>query len=171
MGESPEERLMTSLVEEHGDAVAAFVRRYEPDRTRVQDVLQETFLRVWRNLETIDVRTGNPRAYLLTVARNVLTDRWRASERRPRLVRDDEALASAPSGDDTEAALEGWLVAEALSRLRPEHREVLQALHYEGRTVAEAARVLGIPAGTVKSRSHYALRALRAVLEEMGVIA
>ena len=61
------------------------------------------------------------------------------------------------------------MVAEALTRLSPEHRAVLQECYYRGAPVSEAARRLGVPEGTVKSRTHYALRALRLELEEMGV--
>lgn len=73
--------------------------------------------------------------------------------------------------DSTDAILQSWLVADALGRLSPDHRRVLVECFYCGRSVAEAARALGIPEGTVKSRTHYALRALRLVLEEMGVTA
>ena len=58
---------------------------------------------------------------------------------------------------------------QALGRLSPVHRQVLVECFYQGRSVAEAATRLGIPPGTVKSRTHYALRSLRLVLEEMGV--
>jgi RNA polymerase sigma-70 factor (ECF subfamily) len=71
--------------------------------------------------------------------------------------------------DRTDQLLQSWVVAEAVTKLSPEHRAVLRECYYRGRPVAEAARVLGIPEGTVKSRTHYALRALRLALEEMGV--
>jgi RNA polymerase sigma-70 factor (ECF subfamily) len=58
---------------------------------------------------------------------------------------------------------------DALSALSPEHRAVIVETYYRGRTVADAARVLGIPPGTVKSRCHYALRALKLALAERGV--
>jgi len=75
------------------------------------------------------------------------------------------AAAAVPMG------LLSWVVAEAITRLSEEHRAVLLECYYRGRPVAEAARLLGVPAGTVKSRTHYALRALRLALEEMGVTA
>ena len=71
-------------------------------------------------------------------------------------------------GDQTDQLLLSWLVAKALTRLSPDNRAVLVECYYQGRPVADAARRLGIPEGTVKSRTHYALRALRLVLEEMG---
>ncbi len=63
------------------------------------------------------------------------------------------------------------MVADALTKLSEEHRAVLLECYYRGLPVAEAARHLGVPEGTVKSRTHYALRALRLALEEMGVTA
>jgi len=71
--------------------------------------------------------------------------------------------------DHAEAAVQAWTVAAALGRLSAEHRAVLVECYYRGRTVSEAAAALGVPAGTVKSRVHYGLRALRLALEEMGV--
>lgn len=159
---------LTALYSAHGPAVLGFVHRYVDDPQHAEDVVQETFLRAWRNVEHID-DSRNPRSYLFTVARNVLTDRWRHSERRPRLVTDDRALHAAPSADAVDAALEEWLVTDALSRLSPEHRAVVQALFYDGLSVAEAAAVLEIAEGTVKSRSVYAVRALRVAFQEMGV--
>ncbi|MBI1757854.1 MAG: sigma-70 family RNA polymerase sigma factor [Actinobacteria bacterium] len=162
--------MMVRLHDDHAAVLYAFVQRYVPDQQRAQDVVQETLLRAWRNLDGIDLAGGSPRSYLFTIARNVLTDTWRAEQRRPRLVRDDEALARVPAPDEVEAAIEGWLVTEALDRLSPEHRGVIHALYYDGRTVAEVAEAMEIPAGTVKSRSYYAVRALRVILEEMGVM-
>jgi RNA polymerase sigma-70 factor (ECF subfamily) len=71
--------------------------------------------------------------------------------------------------DGVDDALQSWLVAEAVSRLGPVHRDVIRECYFEGRSVADAARRLGVPPGTVKSRTHYALRALRSTLLEMGV--
>ena len=71
--------------------------------------------------------------------------------------------------DGIERAVDSWPVAEALSRLSRPHREVLVECFYQGRSVAEAATELGVPPGTVKSRTHYALRSLKLVLEELGV--
>lgn len=100
----------------------------------------------------------------------MITDLWRAGERRPRLVNDDAALARAPSDDEVDRVVEAWSIADALGRLSPEHRAVGKALFFEDRSVADAAARLGVPEGTVKSRSYYAVRALRAACEEMGVL-
>ncbi len=103
------------------------------------------------------------------MARNLLTDAYRAEQSRPVLVTDDKSLESAPAPDDLDRAVEAWLVAAALARLSSEHREVLVHAHWMGRSVAETAELLDVPPGTVKSRTYYAVRALKLVLDEMGV--
>lgn len=76
----------------------------------------------------------------------------------------------ARQGGGTCTTLESWAVAEALTSLRPDHREVLVETYFRGRSVSETAATLGIPAGTVKSRTFYALKALRLALQERGLV-
>lgn len=157
------------LYAEHGDALYAHALRLSGgDRQRAEDLVQETLLRAWRHPEGLDPERGSVRAWLFTTARHLSIDAWRR-----RSVRVPEVMTDSPpepvTEDETERAVEGWLVAEALRRLTPAHREVLVECFYRGRSVNEAAALLGVPPGTVKSRTHYALRSLRLVLEEMGV--
>jgi RNA polymerase sigma-70 factor (ECF subfamily) len=79
------------------------------------------------------------------------------------------AVDELPGGPSIEQAMLGWQVATALDRLSPEHRQVIRLAHVRGMTVREIAVACGVPEGTVKSRTWYALRSLRLVLEEMGV--
>ncbi|HLY34345.1 MAG TPA: sigma factor-like helix-turn-helix DNA-binding protein, partial [Jatrophihabitantaceae bacterium] len=73
-----------------------------------------------------------------------------------------------PVADATEQVADRELVVAALRTLSEEHREVLVEMYFRGSSVAQAAEALGVPPGTVKSRSHYALRALRLAIEELG---
>ncbi|WP_067494832.1 sigma-70 family RNA polymerase sigma factor [Actinoplanes sp. TFC3] len=166
----PDEKLMTALYTEHYGILLNFITRYVHDRHRAEDLVQETLLRAWRHIDHLDRDPGRTRSYLLTIARNVVTNSWRAEQRRPRLVADDGAVEAAPVADNVDQMVEGWLVAEALERLSDDHRAVVQAMYYDGRSVADAAKQLSVPEGTVKSRAFYAVRALRQVFEEMGVL-
>jgi RNA polymerase sigma-70 factor (ECF subfamily) len=161
-----DEQLLRQLHDEHAGVLYAFVHRYTGDRQLVEDVVQETLLRAWQRLDRID--TGDPRSYLFTVARNVLTDSWRARQRRPVEV-DAEHAPPVPVADQTDRTLDTMLVAEALTRLSTEHRSVVEQLYFHGQPVADTARLLGIAEGTVKSRAYYAVRALRSIFEELGV--
>ena len=168
--DSPDEALMTALYTEHYRVLLSFVSRYVSDRHRAEDLVQETLLRAWRHIDQLDTDNGRTRSYLLTIARNVVTNAWRAEQRRPRLVADDSAVAAASSPDSVDQLVEGWLISEALERLSADHQAVVRAVYYEGQSVADAARQLSVPEGTVKSRAYYAVRALRTVFEEMGVL-
>ncbi len=165
-----EEQALASLYVEHAASVRAFIRTYASDPHRVEDVLQETFLRTWRHIDRVQLADGNPRSYLFTTARNILTDEWRAQSRQPQLVHGENRLAVAPTEDTVEATLEALTINEALTRLSFEHREVIQTLYNDGLTVTEAAKRLGVATGTVKSRSYYAVRALRSAFDEMGIL-
>jgi RNA polymerase sigma-70 factor (ECF subfamily) len=165
-----DEQLVRTLYAEHATALWSFVvPLVGGDRVRAQDVVQETMLRAWRHPEVLDRANGSVRPWLFTVARNIVVDEWR----RHRTDRDVplDTGAEAAEDDRTDAVLDTWIVGEALSQLSVDHRAVLEQCYYQGRTTADAARVLGIPEGTVKSRAHYALRALRLALQEMGVTA
>jgi RNA polymerase sigma-70 factor (ECF subfamily) len=165
-----DEQLMRALHDKYAASLWAFaVRLTGGDRSRSQDVVQETMLRAWRNPSVLDEEEGSARAWLFTVARRIVVDEWRsARSRRELTVEEPPELAEA---DQVEAMLDEWIVAEALDRLTPEHRAVIVECYYRGRSTAEAAEVLSIPAGTVKSRTHYALRALRLAMQETGVTA
>lgn len=160
--------LLRELHGGHADALWAFTLRLTAgDRGRAEDVVQETLLRAWRSPSVLQAPEPARRAWLCTVARNIVIDEWRS-----RRVRREVPTADPPESateDRTDAMVQSWLVADALSRLSTDHRRVLVECYYRGRSVAEAARTLGVPEGTVKSRTHYALRALRLALQEMGV--
>jgi RNA polymerase sigma-70 factor (ECF subfamily) len=166
---SAEDAALRVLYEQHAAPLLAYALRLTGgDRGRSEDIVQETLLRAWRHPEALDPDRGPVRSWLFTVARNVAVDAHRARKARPPEVGDD-ALAVVPAVDEIEQALDTWLIADALASLSPDHRAVLVETYYRGRSVAEAAVVLGVPPGTVKSRTFYALRALRLVLEERGV--
>ena len=152
-----------SLFDEHGRSVLAYATRLTGDRAAAEDVVQETFLRAWKNADDLLEGKGSVRGWLLTVARNLVTDRARAKAARPAEVA--EVTDHPPVDvDHSEAVVNTMVVLDALEQMSTEHREVLVELYYKGRSVAEAATALGVPPGTVKSRSFYALRALRAVM-------
>jgi RNA polymerase sigma-70 factor (ECF subfamily) len=170
MAQSPDV-VMQRLHDEHAGALWGHcLRLTNHDRARAEDVCQETLLRAWRNASLLDESQGSVRAWLFTVARNIVIDEARTKRARSEVSMGELPEPARPQ-DDSDELLMTWIVADAVSQLSPEHRAVLQECYFKQRPVAEAARRLGIPEGTVKSRTHYALRALRLALEEMGVVA
>jgi len=161
-----EEELVRALHAEHGAALLGFVTRLTGDRQRAEDIVQETLLRAWRKAGSLDGDASSLRSWLFTIAHHLTIDEHRA--RAARAEDSEDELSDVPVVGQLDRALEAWQITEALATLSRDHREALVETYFRGRSVAEAAAVLGVPAGTVKSRTYYALRALRAALEERG---
>jgi RNA polymerase sigma-70 factor, ECF subfamily len=158
-----DEAIVRSLYEQHGRSLLAYATRLTGDRAAAEDVVQETLVRAWKHAATLSEERGSVRGWLLTVARNIVTDRARAKAARPQEVA--ESPATPPiERDHSQSVVDTMVVLEALGRVSPEHRDVLVELYYRGHSVNEAATALGIPPGTVKSRRYYALRALKAAI-------
>jgi RNA polymerase sigma-70 factor (ECF subfamily) len=162
-----DDELLRALHDEHAPALWSYaVGLTNGDRSRAQDVVQETLLRAWRNPSVLAQQQGSARAWLFTVARRIVIDEWRSARRRGEVVTDQVPEPSTPGEDLAQRAVDRHVVMTALLGLSAEHRAVLVECYFRGASVAEAATRLGIPPGTVKSRTHYALRALRLALEE-----
>jgi RNA polymerase sigma-70 factor (ECF subfamily) len=152
------------LYASHAVALHGYVERFCPDGASADDIVQETFIRAWRHLHQLSGDERPVRPWLFRVARNLLTDASRAARSRPVTV---QAQGAEEGLDDTglNQVLDRQLVTGALRQLSPAHRAVLVEVFYEGDSVARAARQLGIPHGTARSRLHYALQALREQLD------
>lgn len=137
------------------------------DLQAAEDVVQETMLRGWQHSTELErERAGS---WLHAVARNIAISAYhRRRGTRPREVPLDENTL--PCDDDAvDRMSNAWLLGAALNSLNPAHRAVITELFYHRRTVAEVAKMLGIPEGTVRSRCFYGLRALRTALEKQGI--
>jgi RNA polymerase sigma-70 factor (ECF subfamily) len=163
------EESLRALYDAHAFALLGYALRLcDGDRTRAEDLVQETLVRAWRHLDHLDDHAAPVRPWLFTVAHRLAIDAHRARHARPPEV-GDGALEAVPSLDELDGTLDRIILTDALDSLSREHRAVLVETYYRGRTVGEAAGVLGVPPGTVKSRCYYALRALKLALAERGV--
>jgi RNA polymerase sigma-70 factor (ECF subfamily) len=168
--DEPETALMRVLYDEHGAALWRYAVHLTGDRARAEDVVQETLLRAWEHPEVAEDPERSARAWLFTVARNMIIDERRSARFRRESNSLDAAGAPEHAGpDEVNAALDRLLLGDALAQLSGEHRAVIRRSYYLGWTTAQIAADLQIAEGTVKSRLHYAVRALRLTLQEMGV--
>jgi RNA polymerase sigma-70 factor, ECF subfamily len=165
-----EEDLMKALYDEHAGALWRYALRLTGDAARAEDVVQETLLRAWQHPEVIGDPERPARAWLFTVARNMIIDERRSPKFRNIVGSLDESGAPEQSApDEVDSALDRLLIADAMAQMSPDHRAVIERSYYRGWSTAQIATDLDIAEGTVKSRLHYAVRALRLTLQEMGV--
>ena len=160
---------------DRGDPLRELYRRYASrvyglgvqllsERGLAEELVQETFVRVWRNAGRFDPARGSPATFIFTIARRLAIDLWRRPSSRP--IEIDPPM---PSEDHVDRLVVGLGVREALDSLSEPHRQVLE-LSYRGHLKqGEIAEKLGIPLGTVKTRTYHALRSLRSALEERGI--
>lgn len=175
---------LAALYDRHADAVFAVATRLTPDRQVAEEVVQETFLALWNRAELYDPAAGSLAAWLHTIARNRTVDRLRAAGRRPSLV----GLAGAAGQDESDTAALDRVVAlrgvagageperaleaaelqatlrGALAEMPENERAVIVLAYQEDLSQAQIARRLGLPIGTVKTRTRRALHRLRAML-------
>jgi RNA polymerase sigma-70 factor (ECF subfamily) len=160
-------QLLRALHDEHAPALWRYVVWLTGDRQLAEDVVQETLLRAWRHPRVLDQSESSAKAWLFTVARHLVVDEYRSAHRRNEIGSDN--LPERVSADHTDAVLDAWLISDALSALSIDHRLVIVHAYYQGLSTTQIARELDIAEGTVKSRLHYALRALKLALQEKGV--
>jgi RNA polymerase sigma-70 factor (ECF subfamily) len=160
---------MRALYRTYGSELYGFAMSCLGDRGQAEELVQEVFTRVWRHAGSFDPDKASFRTWLYGIARNAIIDLKRRQSVRPALAMHPEGEEKGAIDDSFERALLRWQVGAALERLTPEHRQVLRLAHFQGLTLREISERTGIPLGTIKSRTSYALRGLRLALEEMGV--
>jgi RNA polymerase sigma-70 factor, ECF subfamily len=156
------------LYAEHGPVVFRYALGLTGgDFQQAEDLVQETMLRAWRTT-TGAAPIRSPRSWLISTVRHLAVDAHRARQSRPPEA-GHPALESLPAPDIAERTAASVDMTDALAALRREHREAIIETFYNGNSMTEAAVALGIPPGTVKSRTYYGLKALKLVLQERGI--
>ena len=155
------------------DAISGPLMRYLLRLTRgehhlAEDLLQETFLRAWRNVDTMPADAAAARPWLFTVARRATIDALRARRARVTEVELSPLDTGEEQRDIADRVVDSELIRAALPKLTPRHQEILIEVYFRDREVEDIARHLQVPEGTVKSRTFYALRSLGAALADAG---
>ncbi|TFV73356.1 sigma-70 family RNA polymerase sigma factor [Blastococcus sp. CT_GayMR19] len=152
---------------DHAGVLYGFVVNAVGDRADAEDLVQEVFTRAWRASSHYDPDRASVRTWLFAIARNLVLDAHRARSRRPRVIGEVAVDAGPVTAGPEDDVVDRVRVVEALARLSPEHREVVAALHLDGRTYAELAASTGVAVPTLRTRMFYGLRAMRSILEEL----
>lgn len=156
----------------HRPAVRGFVLRHLADEALAEDVVQETFLRAFRRIDRYDGR-ARISSWLHTIASNYAVDllrrrkRWRTTDVEPTEQR--SPLVSAAPGPEQAAhgGQIGELVAAAMGDLSPRERIAFTLRHYEGLSIDEIGRVMGLRTSATKNHIFRAVRKLRSRLQPL----
>ena len=161
---------LRTLYSRYGGELYGFAMGALGDPGLAEEVVQDAFTSVWRHADRFDPERASFRTWLYALTRNRIVDLRRRAAARPGPPPTDSDRELAELDDSLEQAALRWQLGAALARLSPEHREVIRLAHFQSLTLREVADVLGLPVGTVKSRSYYALRHLRLALDEMELV-
>lgn len=164
------------LYDRYSAVVLGIVTRIVQDRAEGEEILQETFWRVWTQAATFDAARGPFKAWVFSIARRQALDLLRRRNVRPQPARDEseerrfeQAASPEPAIAETvEQAIAGQELRGAMDRLSGEQYQVLDLAYFKGLTRQEIARVTGLPLGTVHTRARLGLQNLRSILNEKG---
>jgi RNA polymerase sigma factor (sigma-70 family) len=158
-----EEEAVRAVYKDYGKLVYAVAFKVLGDRSMAEDATQETFVRAWRGAASFDPsRELGP--WLATIARRAAIDVHRRAARRAYSPLDEDAPSPVEILPSLERAYDVWEVRRALEQLAPEEAELVRLQHLVGLTQTEVAERIGLPLGTVKSRSFRAHRRLAGLL-------
>jgi len=157
-------RAFDELYRRYARAVLGLALRRLGDRGRAEDAAQEAFVAVWRSARTYDPSRGSGAPWLYAVARNAVTDGQRRTPT-PVAELEDRPGSDPDPSDEAEASWTAWRVHRALEVLPEHERPVIELAYWSGLSQSEVAEQLGIPLGTIKTRTRSALARLADALE------
>ena len=162
---------LAELYDRYGRTAYSLILRMVRDKSIAEDLVQETFLRVWNRVHTIDSAKGAIGPWLLAIARNGAIDYLRSSAGRERNAVELDEAGHAPLYGEMEA---GILISDqarraraAMNNLAPNYRTVMELAYFEGLTQSEMSVRMGQPLGTIKTWVRAALQCLR---DELGAV-
>ena len=162
-----------ALYDRHGSAAYSLAYRMMGEKQAAEDLMQDAFLKVWRNAESYRTERGSVRTWILSIVHNRGIDQLRSLASRRRTQ--NKVEASAPISQPSEAFAETWRnsqreqVREALGTLPPEQLKILELAYFSGYTHVEISELLDLPLGTVKGRMRLGLKKLRDYFDSRDV--
>ena len=154
-----------ALYRRYARSVFGLALRRLGDRGRAEDAVQETFASVWRGARSYRPERGPGGPWIYAVARNAIVDRSRVRSE-PAVEAPEQESHEAGPPERAEAAWTAWRIHRALEELSPNERTVIELAYWSGLSQSEVAEYLGIPLGTVKTRTRAALARLADLLDE-----
>ncbi|KUP20718.1 sigma-70 family RNA polymerase sigma factor [Paenibacillus sp. DMB5] len=165
---------LEKLYDRYEQMVYSFAYRIVKDSMAAEEIMQELFMRIWKNAEQYDSAKGKLSTWMFTVTRNIALDQLRKNNTRPpQQSADAEELqqlrdTGAMTEDMVEMLVAGEQIREALLELSRDQQQVMDLIYYQGLTQQEVVYHVAVPLGTVKSRVRLAMRQLQKRLVHWG---
>ncbi len=160
-----DEKGLSVLYDQYAPALNGIIFRIVKSEVVAEEVLQQTFLKVWNNIDSYDENKSSLFTWMSRIARNAAIDRYRLksfNQQKKTESLDAAVYKSSEDGIDT-SKLD---VEKVLKEVDEKYKQVLFSVYLQGNTHKEAAKQLGIPEGTIKTRLRFAIKELRHKLKE-----
>jgi RNA polymerase sigma-70 factor (ECF subfamily) len=156
------------LYDNYSSALYGVIFRIVEDQETSEDILQEVFVKIWKNINSYDSSKGKLFTWMLNIARNAAIDKLRSKDyqKSSKVQSIDNSVYTINKHHNTTSEVDHIGLKKIVEQLKPEHQQVIDILYFKGYTQSEAAEELKIPLGTVKTRIKAAITQLRTLLGE-----
>lgn len=149
------------LYEKYAAALFGVILKVVKTEEIASDVLQESFVKIWKKIDTYDKAKGTLFTWILNISRNTAIDKVRSAAYRHQSQAEDLENVVLKNQANMQIPIDHIGLDSIVAKLRPEYRQVIDTIYFEGYTHVEAAEKLGLPLGTLKTRVKAALKELR----------
>lgn len=161
---SKDQQAYSYLYDSYAPALYGMIQRITGEGDEAADILQEGFVKIWRNIHQYDSSKGRLFTWMLNIARNLSIDYMRSGSRKKESRTDSLEPGMHVQGNDTHMEIDHMGLNKVLAQLRDEHKIIIELSYFKGYTQDEISKQLAIPLGTVKTRARAALIQLRQIL-------
>jgi len=161
-----DQRGFTILYDNYSSALYGVILKIVKSEETASDVMQEAFVKIWRNIESYERSKGSLFTWILNVARNTAIDKLRSQDYQQNTQNQplEYFVSVVEEENPVEHQVDAIGVRKVVDQLRPEYRSIIDLVYFQGYTQAEVADELEIPLGTVKTRVKAALAQLRTLI-------
>ncbi len=157
------------LYDNYSPALYGIILKIVPLEEAAQDVLQESFIKIWKNFANYDRSKGTLFTWMLNVSRNTAIDHNRSKHVKYQIRMNDDVVNTIEQRGTSTNTTDHIGLKEVVEALKPEHRQIIELLYFKGYTQDEASKELELPLGTLKTRARAAIMTLRNILKDNGI--
>ncbi|MFN3950812.1 MAG: RNA polymerase sigma factor [Thermaurantimonas sp.] len=165
---SKDKEAFNMLYDNYSPILYGIILKIVNSEESAQDVLQDSFIKIWKNISTYDCTKGTLFTWMLNIIRNSAIDFNRSKHVKYKIRLNDEIVGITNEQTYTKN-FDHIGIKEIVANLKPEHKEVIETIYFSGYTHEEASQELNLPLGTLKTRVRTAIRQLRELLKEQSI--